>query len=355
MNERIQILDCTLRDGGLGLEDAKINSDSGLAFSGEDMSGLALCLGRSNIDIVELGSIEISGCDKINMAIYQNLESVSNAIPTPRDPRQMYAALYRGPDTPVSDIPNWNKSYCEALRVILRYSELKKSLDFCGELSKKGYKVFMQPMVTMRYSNDELQMVIDAANDISAYALYFVDSYGYMTEEDVTHYFSLYDKGLNRPVRIGFHAHNNMNLAFSNALAFIKQESDRAIIIDSCCLGMGQGAGNLQTEIIADHMNRRHGASYDYDAVLAACEIVDKYWDAGLWGYSLTRLLPAINRTAYKFSLALRNRYKLSFVEIHNILKNIPEEYRHRYTPDSTKELLKISGRADLIVEAAPK
>jgi 4-hydroxy 2-oxovalerate aldolase len=355
MNKRIQILDCTLRDGGFGLEDANISSGSGLVFSEKDIAGVSLNLSRSNIDIVEIGSIEITRDNKEGMAIYQDLESISDKIPKPRNRNQIYAAFYRGPDTPAQDIPERNESHCDGVRVVLRYSELKKSLDFCGELSKKGYKVFMQPMVTMRYSNDELQMVIDAANDISAYALYFVDSYGYMTEEDVTRYFSLYDKGLNPSVRIGFHAHNNMNLAFSNALAFIKQESDRAIIIDSCCLGMGQGAGNLQTEIIADHMNRRCGASYDYDAVLAACEIVDKYWDARLWGYSLTRLLPAINRTAYKFSLALRNRYKLSFVEIHNILKNIPEEYRHRYTPDSAKELLKISGHADLIVEAAPK
>lgn len=45
-----------------------------------------------------------------------------------------------------------------------------------------------------------------------------------------------------------------MNLAFANALTFIKQESDRKIIVDACIAGMGQGAGNLQTEIIIEHM-----------------------------------------------------------------------------------------------------
>jgi 4-hydroxy 2-oxovalerate aldolase len=349
LNNRIKILDCTLRDGGLGLEDARINNESDLVFSKKDVNDISLSLSRSNIDIVEIGSIEISDNDKRNMAIYQNIESISNEIPETCNSNQIYAALFRGPDTPVSDIPNWNKSYCEALRVILRYSELKKSLDFCKELSKKNYKVFIQPMVTMRYSDDELQMLIDYANDMSAYALYFVDSYGYMLEQDIKHFFSLYDKGLDASIKIGFHAHNNMNLAFSNALAFIKQESDREIIIDSCCLGMGQGAGNLQTEIIIDHVNKYYGASYDYDAVLMACEVIEKYWTTSLWGYSLTRLLPAINKTAYKFSLAFRNKYKLSFVEIHNILKNIPEEYRDRYTQDSTKELLKIFGYTNLI------
>jgi 4-hydroxy 2-oxovalerate aldolase len=344
MNKRIYTLDCTLRDGGFGLEDALANGVSVPTFSKKDIDELSLSLSRSNIDFVELGAIEISGNDKRNMAIYRNLESISNEIPKPRNPNQMYAAFYRGPDTPVTDIPSWNESYCEALRVVLRYSELKKSLDFCTELSKKNYKVFIQPMVTARYSSEELQMIIDAANDMSAHALYFVDSYGYMAERDIERYFALFDKGLNPSIKIGFHAHNNMNLAFSNAIAFIKQESEREIIVDSCCLGMGQGAGNLQTEIITDYLNKHHGASYNYDAVLDACEVIDKYWKTSLWGYSLTRLLPAINNTAYKFSVAFREKYRLSFAEIHNILKNIPEKYRHRYTPDGAKELLKIFG-----------
>jgi len=349
VNKRIHVLDCTLRDGGLGLEDAIANNLSAPVFNKKDIEDISINLSHSNIDIIEIGSIEISDNDKRNMAVYQNLESISNEIPKPRNTGQMYAALYRGPDTPISDIPNWNKPYCEILRVIIRYSELKKSLNFCKELSKKNYKVFVQPMVTMRYSNDELKLLIDAANDMSAYALYFVDSYGYMLEHDIKHFFSIFDKSLNPSIKIGFHAHNNMNLAFSNALVFINQNSDREIIVDSCCLGMGQGAGNLQTELITNHLNKYHGTSYNYEAILKTCEIIDKYWKTSLWGYSLTRLLPAINNTAYKFSIALREKYKLSFVEIHNILKDIPDEYRDRYTPDSTKELLKMFGYADKI------
>jgi len=345
MSKRIYTLDCTLRDGGFGLEDAVMNGVSAPMFSKKDIDDISLSLSRSNIDFVELGAIEISDNDKRNMAIYRNLESISNEMPKPRNPNQMYAAFYRGPDTPITDIPNWNESYCEALRVVLRYSELKKSLDFCTELSKKNYKVFIQPMVTARYSSEELQMIIDAANNMPAHALYFVDSYGYMAERDIKHYFALFDKGLNPSIKIGFHAHNNMNLAFSNAIAFIKQESEREIIVDSCCLGMGQGAGNLQTEIITDYLNKYHGTSYNYDAVLDACEVIDKYWKTSLWGYSLTRLLPAINNTAYKFSVAFREKYRLSFAEIHNILKNIPEKYRHRYTPDGARELLKMFGK----------
>lgn len=47
-----------------------------------------------------------------------------------------------------------------------------------------------------------------------------------------------------------------MNLAFSNVQTFIDMNSARDLIIDSCVMGMGQGAGNLQTELIIGYINK---------------------------------------------------------------------------------------------------
>lgn len=46
-------------------------------------------------------------------------------------------------------------------------------------------------MLTMRYTKEELKMVIDRANKMGAYALYFVDSFGYMQTTDVERLFGL--------------------------------------------------------------------------------------------------------------------------------------------------------------------
>ena len=256
----------------------------------------------------------------------------------------MYAALYRGPDTPLAEIPQWNPTLCEVVRVIIRYSELKKSLDFCAALCEKGYKVFVQPMLTMRYTDDEIRQLIDAANTMNAYALYIVDSYGYMMPADIERLFQKYDDGLNTQVAIGFHAHNNMNLAFSNALSFIHRKTDRRLIVDACALGMGQGAGNLQTEIIAAYLNKNFNKSYDYSAILDLCEIIQKYCEDTLWGYSVTRLLPAIHKTAYKYAVALRKHFGLTYREIDAVLRKMPEDLRHRYTVENTQKLLSLCG-----------
>lgn len=344
MSRSVYILDCTLRDGGLGLEDAYINKLSTKSFSIRDNDQIIELLNKTNLDIIELGSIEISNEDKTRFAIYPNVEELSLKIPHNRNKNSIYVGLFRGPDTPLEDIPEWNPSLVNGLRVILRYSELDKSLDFCAGLSKKGYKVFVQPMLTMRYTDEEINKIIEKSNEMHAYALYFVDSYGYMQPDDVFRFFYKYDKLLDKEIKIGFHAHNNMSMAYSNSISFINIETNRDLICDSCAIGMGQGAGNLQTEMIAFKLNEIQKNKYNYDKILDICEIIEPYMSETMWGYSVTRLLPALYKTAYKYSVSLRKHYGLSYSQINSILSNIPEELRQRYTPENIVQLLKNSG-----------
>lgn len=340
MAKEIQLLDCTLRDGGLGIEDYFKRNKTIPVFNQKIKDKILDNLCKSKIDIIELGSIEISKEDKTNMAIYQDIETISEQIPEEHSIKQRYAALYRGPDTDLKDIPEWNVNYCEIVRVILRYSELKKSLEFCAGLSRKGYKVFVQPMLTMRYSEQELDYVIDYVNDMKAYALYFVDSYGYMCKKDIDYFSYKFNNKMRPEIKLGFHAHNNMNLAFANGIEFLSQEVNRDIIIDSCLLGMGQGAGNLQTELIADYLIKKYEKNYNYEYILNACELIEQFTPKNAWGYTLMHLLPAINNAAYKYSVAMREEYKLTYAEIYNVLKSMPEELKHRYTSENLQIVL---------------
>lgn len=340
--KEIKILDCTLRDGGLGLEDANKTGIKTEVFSEHMIDKAISYFNKTNLDIIELGSIEITNNDMTKYCIYESIEDISKKIPLNHSENQMYVALFRGPDTPIEDIPVWNENYCKGIRVIIRYSELQKSIDFCKALSKKGYKVFVQPMLTMRYTEDELNMIIKASNEMNAYALYFVDSYGYMIEQDVYYFSKKYDSNLDSEIKIGFHSHNNLNLAFSNVKSFVNYETDRDIIVDSCILGMGQGAGNLQTEIISNYLNENFEKKYNYEMILNICELIEKLSPKPLWGYTISTLLPAIHKVAYKYSINLRERYGLSYAEINYLMKNIPEDLRHRYTQENLNVLLNL-------------
>jgi 4-hydroxy 2-oxovalerate aldolase len=73
----VLLLDCTLRDGGLGLEDAAIKGISAKIFSTSDRKDMTKLFTESDIDIVEIGAIEISDGDKSGSAIYPDIESIS--------------------------------------------------------------------------------------------------------------------------------------------------------------------------------------------------------------------------------------------------------------------------------------
>ena len=336
----IKLLDCTLRDGGLGLDDIQQYGYS-CSFTANQISTIYNNLLESNADLIECGSIEISDNDKTKFAIYKNIENISKgAIPLSK----RRVALYRGPDTPIEDIPRWTKSLIKNIRVIIRYSELEKSMLFCRDLAAKGYNVFIQPMATARYTDKEIKYMISMANEMKAFAIYFVDSYGYLTYNEIKKYFNLYNKYLKNTIYIGFHAHNNINMAFANAQFFIglARKENRKAIIDSSCFGMGQGAGNLQTELISNYLNKEVGTKYKIDKILTVCDLLEPLYKLQIWGYSPMYLIPAQNRAAYKFSVALRKRYNYSYPDISECLKDIPDVLRHRYSKENLNALFKL-------------
>lgn len=343
MAKNISILDATLRDGGQGLDDLFNNGFSDKMLTDDKKKEIISFLEQSGVDIIELGAMGPSTDDKSKFAIYQNVQELSKFLPKERMPGRMYVGLYIGPDTEIEEIPDWNPSLVEGIRVILRYSELKKSLDYCAALAKKGYKVFVQPMLTMRYTDEELDLIINSSNEMGAYACYFVDSYGYMEPKDIKRLFDYMDKRLKKGIKIGFHAHNNMNLAYSNVQYFVNLDTDRKLIVDSCATGMGQGAGNMQTELLIPYMNRIFGKLYKLEPILEICDYLDNDMiPANLWGYSVTRLLPALYKTAYKYALIMRNKYHISFRDMNTVLRGMPDKLRNRYTPQNLEEALKI-------------
>lgn len=342
MSGTIQILDCTLRDGGQGLESLNDIGIETEIFTDYEKRKIAELIQNSGIEIIEIGcmSESVSGHEKY--AVYHSIEELSKFLPPKKDTKKIFTGLYINPDTPISHIPDYSLGLVDGIREILRYSQLQVSLEHCAALAKKGYKIFIQPMLTMRYSNDELKRLIYAANEMEAYALYFVDSFGYMTEQDVERLYRFYIEELDPKIKIGFHAHNNMENALINARYFIEKLNERDRIIDSCVIGMGQGSGNLQTEIIVNYMNTYCGTCYDFNCILEICDILEKFLknDIDNWGYSPVRFVPAVHNAAYKYAIAMKLQYHMSLVEINNILSDMPEELKHRYTAKNLRRLL---------------
>ena len=70
------------------------------------------------------------------------------------------------------------------------------------------------------------------------------------------HYVNIADKNLDKDIVLSYHAHNNLQQAYQNAVSFVNLKLDRDILIDASVFGMGRGAGNLNLELFAEYLNK---------------------------------------------------------------------------------------------------
>jgi 4-hydroxy 2-oxovalerate aldolase len=76
--------------------------------------------------------------------------------------------------------------------------------------------------------------------------VYVVDSAGAMLPRDAFASVKALKEVLT--IQVGFHAHNNLGLAMGNSLAALEAGADQ---LDGCLRGLGAGAGNAPTELLA--------------------------------------------------------------------------------------------------------
>ena len=98
--------------------------------------------------------------------------------------------------------------------------------------------------------------------------VYVVDSAGAMTPTDVRARVGLLKQELS--CQVGIHAHQNLSLAVANSMAALEEGVDQ---IDGCTTGLGAGAGNCATEVLAAVCDRS-GVQSGVDA-LALMDLAD--------------------------------------------------------------------------------
>lgn len=66
--------------------------------------------------------------------------------------------------------------------------------------------------------------LIGLVNEIEPFAVSMVDTYGLLDPNYMLHYYEILDDNVKPSVQIGFHSHNNFQLAYANDLAFLHKE-----------------------------------------------------------------------------------------------------------------------------------
>jgi 3-deoxy-D-manno-octulosonate cytidylyltransferase len=181
-------------------------------------------------------------------------------------------------------------------------------------------------MVTKNYTDLEFLSMIEKVNGLNPYSFYIVDSFGSMTLDEFHKYSILADSNLARDIALGYHSHNNMQLAFSNAVSMCSMNLKRDIIVDASIYGIGRGAGNLNTELMADFLNKSYDKSYD---TLPLLEIIDEFLSSLMkkksWGFSPAQFLSASFNCHPNYATYLINKNTIHIVDIKKILEKISD------------------------------
>ena len=327
---RLKLLDCTLRDGAY-----IVNAD----FGEPVIKGIIRKLQDAHIDIIECGWLKDKEHEK-GRTFYHVPSDVVQYI-TERKSRIKYVAMIDWDRYDLSNLPECDGSSIDAIRVVFPYNKFREGIKVGTEVLKKGYTLFFQAANTLAYSDEDLVELAREVNASGAKSLSVVDTFGAMYEEDLDRIVSVLDRELNPDVALGFHSHNNQQLAFSNAIHFIKllDKTDREVIVDSSLCGMGRGAGNATTELMANYLNRKYDTGYNMNAIMDAIDIYMKHFeDMYKWGYSTEYCIAGmycchVNNIAY-----LTKNHRTSAKDMRNIIESLSPDDRKKYDYDLLEE-----------------
>lgn len=331
--KNLQVLDVTLRDGGC------VNNFN---FGQNYMEKILLAQEMSGVDIIELGYIDETAGSISGRTQYINEQVVTEILLKEKKPQRSYVVMMDYGKFDVNHLQKRTISGIDGIRLAFHKKDCVESIKVGRKILEKGYDLYIQPMITLRYSDAELLQLIDLINNElpDAYAFYIVDSFGEMRPNDMNRILNLVDHNLTRDVKLGFHSHNNMQMSYSNAIYMLQFPTNRDIIIDSSIMGMGKGAGNLNTELLLEHLNLFYGKNY---AISPLLEVIDKVINQlhaeYYWGYAPEYYLSSVNHCTPSYASHFYNKHMLPIDQVSELLGMIEEEKKVSFDKNYAEEL----------------
>lgn len=324
------MLDCTLRDGGYCNQ---------WNFGYDNIKRILSGLYESDIDIIECGFLTNKDYYDKDITKFTSVEEIADMLPLERK-NSLFVAMMNFGEYDINELPDYDGSSIDGIRVAFHKKDCSEALKLCKKIKEKGYKVFIQAMVSLSYSDEEFLDLISRTNEIEPYAFYIVDSFGMMKKKNLIRLFYMVEHNLKENIWIGFHSHNNMQLAYSNAQSLVDVQTNRNLIIDASVYGMGRGAGNLNTELFVEYLNENTGTSYLLKPLLAIIdEILNEFYQRNSWGYSLPNYLSAVNNIHPNYASYLDDKKTLTVENMNEIFTMMSDDKRYVFDKTYIEEL----------------
>lgn len=329
--KQVKLLDCTLRDGGY------VNDWN---FGHDNMVNIFERLISSGVDILEVGFLDDRRPFDRNRTIMPDTASADRLFGSLDKKNTMLVGMIDYGTCAIENLAPCSESCLDGIRVIFKKHIMKEALAFCTQVKALGYQIFVQAVSITSYSDRELLDLIDLVNALNPYALSMVDTYGLLHQSSLLHYFEILDHNLSPEIAIGYHSHNNFQMAYANSMEMLSKPVNRTVLVDASLYGMGKSAGNLPVELISMHMNLHYGKSYDTSQMLEAIDInIIPFFEKSPWGYSLFFYIAASNNCHPNYVKFLMDKHTLSLKSLNVILGQIEPEKKLMYDKDYIENL----------------
>ena len=329
----IALLDCTLRDGGY------IND---WAWGFQRAREIIRALVRAGVDTVEVGFLRnVDGYDP-NRTVCNRIEELNRLLPE-RSEKTMFSAMAMRSNYDIEKLRPYSGEGVEMIRVTAHDYDIREGMDFARQVKERGYKLSINPINIMGYTDKQILWILEQVNEITPYQFSIVDTFGSMKRRDLERIVGLVDNNLDRGIRVALHLHENMSLSSSLAQSFIDHHLNRPVAVDASLMGMGRTPGNLPIELIADYLNDYCEGTYEIDDLMDAIQDhIAPIKGENQWGYSPAYFLSArfnLHRNYAEFYLS---KGDLTHRDINHLLAQIDPSKATAFDASYAEELYKV-------------
>lgn len=358
----LKLLDCTLRDGGY------IND---WQWGFETAREIIKLLAKSGVDIIEVGFLRNTNVYDPDITVCNYISELNKLLPDIRE-KPMFSAMAMRSNYDIKKLEPYNGKGIELIRVTAHDYDISEGMDFAKYVKDKGYKLSINPINIMGYSDGRILWIIEEVNKIMPYQFSIVDTFGSMKRRDLDRIVSLVDNNLDRNIRLALHLHENMSLSCSLVQNFIDKHLNRPVSVDGSLMGIGRIPGNLPIELAADYLNDYTDSNYDIDYMMDAIyDYIAPQKGEAKWGYTPAYFLSARYNLHRNYAEHYLSKGDLTNRDINQILSRVRrskatvfdseyadklyEEYKNNFINDinARNELKKIFS-AKMILIIAP-
>lgn len=307
----IRTVDATLRDGGL------VNN---FGFTPEFVKDLYEANIAAGVDYMEFGyraSKNMFDPKDFGKWKFCDEADIREVVGDNDSPMKIAIMADAGRCDYKTDIIERKDSVVDMIRVACYIHQIPLALDMIEDAKNKGYEVTCNLMAVSKVGTEDLDQGLKILAKSAADAVYVVDSFGNYYPEQMRKLVAKYvDIIGGAGKQVGFHGHNNQQLAFANTIEACRVGAN---YLDMTVNGMGRGAGNCFSEQLLSFLKNPK-----YTAI-PIINFVSKHMlklkaEGVVWGYDIPYMLTGVLNchpsTAIKFIKDKRTDYSRLYAEL---------------------------------------